>query len=255
MKRNALYIIVALAVVAAVGSLLFYFVGEEKELVVVEGLVLEVSTSTPAIALQTEEGKTFLINLIPKRTELLDEEKVPAKLSYLKRGFAVRAEGTMAGEGRLEARRVSVVATSVPVEYTNPYFKISLRYRSAWIPDRQASDLPGVPLRFKGDDGFFGVDALGGSESFSLKDAVGSLAFHVLRPYGRNPKIVEAVLHDEEASFILPSEDQSPEANQAAAFVVKYPAPVKIGDNIYFFFVLYADQPHIQGLVETLKFL
>src|SRR3989344_3594475 len=48
-----------------------------------------------------------------------------------------------------------------PSLYTNPDFKISLRYPQAWKPDPAKGGFHGTYLGFRGEDGYFGIDAVG----------------------------------------------------------------------------------------------
>ncbi len=143
--------------------------------------------------------------------------------------------------------------------YTNSAYGVSLNYPRSWQPDQPEGVAgAGVPIRFVGEDGFFSVDALGAAES-SLDEVVRDLTTHRLEPYGSNPTVVKTKIDGQEAAYIFPSADQPSEAQGEAVLIVRYSQPTRIevlpGDfQTYNFFVLYADQEHIESIGQTLKF-
>ena len=74
-------------------------------------------------------------------------------------------------------------------------------------------------------------------------------------PYGLTPTVASTTIAGMEARLIAPSADQPPERNGEIAFVVRYPKPLRIENNGYFFFVLYGDPDHAQSIADTLSFI
>lgn len=143
---------------------------------------------------------------------------------------------------------------SQPSLYANPDFKIMLRYPRAWKPDLTRGGFRGTYLSFRGEDGYFGIDAIRASSDIPIDRAVYNVVNADAHPYGLNPTITQAKLGDLEARLILPSADQLTERLGEAAFIVRYPKPLEIASSTYFYFMLYADTGHIQSLAETLTF-
>ncbi len=139
--------------------------------------------------------------------------------------------------------------------YSNPYFRISLEYPAGWLPDVAGQAYKKIPLRFKGLNGYFGIDAIGAGKTVSIDDAVKTLAIdNPRKPYGQKPDIKNIFVDGNEARIIMPSADQAIEANREAVIIVKYPKAVEIGSDQFYFFMLYADSDHIFSLGDTLKF-
>lgn len=146
--------------------------------------------------------------------------------------------------------------------YTNPDYKISLRYPASWQPDNRYGTIGsegGLAVRFSGPDGFFGVDALGSAEE-SLEGVVNTVAYHRLSPYGENPTIIKAQAAGQEAAFVFPSDDQPQEARGEAVLLVRYPEPVRVelspnNFETFAFFALYAPKDQIQKIAATLDFI
>jgi len=225
--------------------------GEE----ILEGLVLDIEALDRIVTLQ-ENGTDRVFSLVvASSTKLLDQEGGPIGLEGFARGFAVTAQGRFEGEAEFRPSAIQIVETAVLVEYSNPYFKISFGYPSTWLPDQVMSALPDVPSGFRGDGGFFAIDALGGNPSLSLHQAIEGFVSDPSRIYGGNPEVVAVRIAGQEGGFIFPSRDQSPELGSRSAFVIRYPEPVRIRDNIYYFFVIHADRAHIEALAQTLAFL
>lgn len=126
--------------------------------------------------------------------------------------------------------------------YSNPTYAVSFQYPPDW---QLAGD-----DRYIGEEGVFGMNALGGPEA-TVDDIAASEAGHTLQPYGSQPIIENLQIQGQEARLILPSADAT--MNGLAALVVRYPQPVKLGDT-YQFFVLYAGQDHIRTIAQTLRF-
>lgn len=138
--------------------------------------------------------------------------------------------------------------TTETTEYLNKEFKVSLRHPVGWIVD------PGYYLKYKGDDGFFQIDAAG-TGSISI-DALASMnANHKLQPFGTQPEITELTIDNQEARLITPSDDQAKEYDHAAYLIIRYPIPVKIGDTVYSFLTLNIDLQHMDTIYQTIRFL
>lgn len=139
--------------------------------------------------------------------------------------------------------------------YTNPDFKVSLAYPSTWQVDPARGAFRGVPLSFRGDDGFFGVDAVGVVGNINIDGAAKSLTQGDKKSYGLSPSISSSTIAGTDARFILPSPDQPKGKNSEAAIVIQYPRPVEIGDHTYLYFMLYGDKLHLREIARTLRFV
>lgn len=166
-----------------------------------------------------------------------------------------------AEEFRLKTESPESFDDSQSSVYTNPDYKVSLRYPASWQADERYGTIgsENLAVRFSGEDGFFGVDALGSAEE-SLDDVVRVVAYHRLSPYGTNPTIIRDKISGQEASFVLPSEDQPQEARGEAMLLIRYPKPVRIefspnNFETFAFFVLYAPKEQIQEIAATLEFI
>lgn len=139
--------------------------------------------------------------------------------------------------------------------YTNLDFKISLAYPSTWRVDPTRGAFRGVPLSFKGEDGFFGIDAVGVVGNINIDGAAQSLTQEAKRPYGSTANISSSTVAGANARFIMPSPDQPKEKGGEAAVVIQYPRPVEIGNHTYLYFMLYADKLHLREIAGALKFV
>ncbi len=139
--------------------------------------------------------------------------------------------------------------------YSNSYFKISLEYPASWKPVVEKGGFKGKALYYKGDDGFFGIDALGANAKgpVLIDDAVQQLIAETSNPYGKTPLITTPNTGNVKARLIVPSPDQPAIENGKAALIVEYPKPVAIGNNTFLFFMLYGDTSHLGEIAETLK--
>jgi TolB protein len=130
-------------------------------------------------------------------------------------------------------------------DYTNEAFDVNFQYPASW--KRETDE------RYVGNDGFFQISAIFGSEN--IEDICHDEAFQELRPYGSTPKIIPFENQYIEACTILPSADQPAEMNGQAAYIVKYPEPIELNGNTYNYFILWADKDHIGRISSTLLFL
>ncbi|SDI33913.1 TolB protein [Alteribacillus persepolensis] len=129
--------------------------------------------------------------------------------------------------------------------YTNSVYQVAFQYQAHWQPVTDE--------RYKGPDGFFQIAAIAAEDP--LNAVCQNEAFHPLLPYGSNPRITHTIVQHQDACFIFPSADQPPEMADQAALIVRYPAPVQIEETTYPYFILWADQGHINQIAETLRFL
>lgn len=129
--------------------------------------------------------------------------------------------------------------------FTSNVYRVQLEYPSHW---EQVNE-----NRFEGTDGFFQVSAIQSEESIEV--VCRNEAFHELKPYGSQPRIVHAQIQNQTACFIFPSQDQPQEMRGQAALIVTYPKPVVIQDAMYHYFILWADKEHIVQLGNSLRFL
>lgn len=134
--------------------------------------------------------------------------------------------------------------------YRSSTYRISLRYPKNWQKATENSSF-GID-GYEGSNGFFKVSS---KEAESLQAACQSEANHRLQPFGSQPQIRQLRIQTQPACLILPSSDQLPDAKGLAALIVRYPQPIRIGNQSYPFFVLWADKAHIQDMGGTLRFL
>lgn len=132
-------------------------------------------------------------------------------------------------------------------EYTDPTYRVSLRYPAHWQP------VEGYQTRYGGPDGFFMLSAVSGVGR-TLGEVCHSEAHHNLQPYGSQPEVENTQIGDLAACRILPSDDQPADANRQAAVIFVYPQPVQIAGELYHFFILWADKDHVGEIGETLRF-
>lgn len=136
--------------------------------------------------------------------------------------------------------------------YSSREYHVSLQYPSDW----KQSSLYSTP-RYEGSDGYFGLDAESGAATGTAYEVAEAAAHHILKPFGSNPSIERLEVAGQEAWMIKPSADQDQQAfpKHLSELVVKYPQAVQIGGNTYCYFLLYADQCHIDAISQTIKFL
>lgn len=128
-------------------------------------------------------------------------------------------------------------------------FHVSLRYPAQWQKETGYID------RYKGENGFFALDAVAGGENMSIDEIVKFSTEHKLKPYGTNPKVSDLYVDGQEARMITASSDQPEEMNRQSELIVKYPEPVTIGGNTYYYFVMYTDKDHITDIAKTIRFI
>lgn len=130
-------------------------------------------------------------------------------------------------------------------QYTNESFGVTFQYPASW---KRVND-----ERYVGDDGFFQISAILGSED--INEICHDEAFQELRPYGTTPKIIPSENQSIEACMILPSPDQPAEMNGQAAYIIKYPEPIELDGEMYNYLILWADKDHIDAISSTLLFI
>ncbi|QYR23966.1 hypothetical protein KZ483_07540 [Paenibacillus sp. sptzw28] len=129
--------------------------------------------------------------------------------------------------------------------YINSVYRVSFPYPAHW--NRVTEE------RYEGMDGFFQISAI--SSGDPIEEICRSEAFHPLRPYGSNPRIVPASIQLQNACIIFPSDDQPAEMRNQSALIVKYPRPVSIQGTLYNYFILWSDRDHIGLFVRGLRFV
>jgi hypothetical protein len=144
--------------------------------------------------------------------------------------------------------------TAIPEwnRFVSDRFGVEFQYPAHWQDQSSAPDW----VRFGGDDGFFQL-AVSAVRDNTLATACRVLVDSNL--YGSSAAIEWTSVAGQEACLITPSADQDPVYRRQSALVVRYPRPVKgviIGspDSVHTFFVLLADEPHIQAFKDRLKF-
>ena len=130
-------------------------------------------------------------------------------------------------------------------EFTNDTFDVNFQYPASW--HRVNNE------RYEGEDGFFQISALTGSDS--IDHVCHDEAFQRLLPYGSAPQLIKSQNPYAQSCTILPSSDQSTEMKRQAAFIAKYPSPIMIDGISYNYFILWADKEHIDGISSTVLFL
>lgn len=149
--------------------------------------------------------------------------------------------------GRIAALAWSPSPFTVPrfAIYTNEIYHVAFPYPAHW---RKVTE-----ERYESEDGFFQISAI--SSEDELGQVCHSEAFHPLRPYGSNPRVVRSYVQNQQACFIFPSSDQPKEMKNQSALILKYPRPVSIGGTTYQYFVLWADRNHILSLAKGFRFV
>lgn len=134
--------------------------------------------------------------------------------------------------------------------YSSDTYNVSFVYPADWQPTAGfATD------RFEGESGFFEVSTAGTGTPLTVSDIVGNKAQNGVSPYGTAPSIKTMKVDGQDAQLVLPSVDADPTLKGQAVLVVTYPEPVTVGGTMYEYFVLFADQYHILGMANSLKFL
>ncbi len=128
--------------------------------------------------------------------------------------------------------------------YTNPIYNVSFQYPSHW---KKVTD-----ERYEGRDGFFQISAISAGEHIDV--VCQREAFHPLLPYGSMPKVFKTQIENEEACYIFPSADQPVDMLRQAAVIVRYQKPIQIQGTAYNYFILWADEQHINEITSTLNF-
>jgi beta-lactamase regulating signal transducer with metallopeptidase domain len=137
---------------------------------------------------------------------------------------------------------------SGPVYFSEDY-RISVAYPSDWHPEAS-----GDKNAYAGADGYFRMSALNG-EGMSLAQAAELQITHHLKPFGSDPQVTRLSIGGRtQAALIMPSADQEEAWNKQAALVLPYPAPLQIGNDVYHYFILLADQDHIEEIGQTIQF-
>jgi hypothetical protein len=139
--------------------------------------------------------------------------------------------------------------SSTNLVYSNQEYHVSLQYPSTWTANNAYTR-----ARYEGDSGFFQISAFGGN-GWTIDQVAESDANHKLKPYGTTPSIVKSDIHGLDARLIKPSDDQPKEEKEMAELVIKYPQPIQIDSNTYYYFILWADKNHIEQIAETIKFI
>lgn len=129
--------------------------------------------------------------------------------------------------------------------YTNLVYKVTFQYPAHWQKVNNE--------KYEGTDGFFQISAISAGQN--MDEVCHGEAFHELMPYGSMPRIFKTKIQNQGACYIFPSPDQPVEMRGQAALIVRYPKPVQIEEMTYNYFILWADQKHINEISSTLIFL
>lgn len=132
--------------------------------------------------------------------------------------------------------------------YENKSFNVLLQYKKDWKPNHNYIE------KYEGNDGFFQISAYGG-EGLEIDEVVQNEVKHALKPYGSHPEITKLSIQGQEARLIIPSKDQVHEFHNQAELIVKYPKAIKINQDTYYYFILWADKYNIHELYKTLRFI
>lgn len=150
----------------------------------------------------------------------------------------------------------TVIPTPTPyldmwTTYSNSTFAVSLEYPVDWQPIPGYGSAETGEIRYGGVNGFFHINAM---DTETIDMAASSEANHKLQPYGANPTIESLQIQGQEARLILPSADQPIGMQYHSALIVRYPQPVNVLGTPCRFFILWADQPHIRTIAQTIQF-
>lgn len=139
--------------------------------------------------------------------------------------------------------------------YSNPDFGVSFTYPSSWQPVAGKKKFNNTPLYYGGDDGFFGIDAIGvnSSTKVSIDDIVRQLISDPSNPYGTSPSVTTPNTGKIEARLVAPSDNQPAEKKGEAVLIIQYPKPIIIGKSTVQFFMLYGDRAHLGEIAGTLE--
>lgn len=132
--------------------------------------------------------------------------------------------------------------------YTSQKYQISLFIPQEWTA------IPNEADSFIGESGTIKMSAVGG-DGVTLEEVAFGEANHKLHPYGTTPILGNAMVANQPAKYIYPGSDQPAEFYGQAAVIVQYPKPVVIAGTQYQYFILWADQLHIQAIAATIQFL
>lgn len=130
--------------------------------------------------------------------------------------------------------------------YRNDNYGVEFDYPAGW------QQFQGEVTHYEGPDGFFVIDAAGNA---SLDQFVQNEINHPLRPYGNNPRVESLTVDNQDARLILPGTNQPSGMRNQAALVALYPQAPTIGGYRYNLFVLYASEPQIRRIAQTVNFL
>ncbi|WP_318617189.1 LysM peptidoglycan-binding domain-containing protein [Sporosarcina sp. YIM B06819] len=130
-------------------------------------------------------------------------------------------------------------------EFTSEVFGVNFQYPASWHRVNV--------VRYEGDDGFFQISALFGSNN--IDEVCHAEAFQQLKPYGSAPHMIPSQNPYVRTCMILPSADQPADMKGQAAYIAAYPNPITIGGLAYNYFILWADKEHIQDIAATVQFL
>ncbi len=151
------------------------------------------------------------------------------------------------------------------VQYSNPAFKVQLRYPAGWIPNPLSSydacdDGIAEAYRDPGgtEYGFFQVSAAG-APLLNLDEVTQTSAGHKLRPFGATPQIVALTVDGRDARLILPDE-AAPPPEPLAELIVPYSSPIVLASpppgeppDSYNYLVLYVHKDFIRTIAGTVK--
>ena len=124
-------------------------------------------------------------------------------------------------------------------------YKVSFDYPSEW--EKIMDDY------FKGDNGFFVVSTI--NSDLPLDEVSRKETKQALNPYGDNPSIKEFKIQGQDASLIMPSNDQAKEMDNQAGLIVKYPESAQTNDIESDYAIIWADKNYIERIKDTLEFL
>ncbi|MDQ0874326.1 hypothetical protein QFZ77_002985 [Paenibacillus sp. V4I3] len=133
--------------------------------------------------------------------------------------------------------------------YKNVDYQVEFQYPKSWKPVTGYT-----PAKYEGTDGYFLISAVSGV-GLNIDDVVKFNAYHKLQPFGSRPKIESLSISGQEARLILPSTDQDEHMHNEASLIIKYPSPVTINGDKYYYLIIYADQNHIYQIGNTVTFI
>jgi hypothetical protein len=151
-------------------------------------------------------------------------------------GFAGNSNSSMDN-----AQKASPVATFYSEKY-----HVSLSYPIEWKP------VTGTEDQYEGESGFFRLSSLDGGKT--LAELANSEAGQKSQPFGSQPEFIQLKIDGNNATLIMPSDDQGKQYKQQAEVIVQYSKKLSVDEVIGTTLSLIADKEHIKEIAVSMKF-